>query len=445
MVYHGTVPLKNLVIYEIYVRNHSALGNFHGVEKDIPRIRSLGVDVVWFMPLHPIGKVKKKGSLGCPYSISDYRTINPEYGTLDDFKRLIKAIHKNGMQVMVDVVFNHTAHDSMLVKDHPEYFHQDKHGNPITTVPDWSDVIDLKQPNRELTRYLADTLAHWSKMGVDGFRCDVASLVPISVWEEIRSSVDRINPNTIWLAESVHAGFVEYRRTKGLTAHSDSELYQQFDLTYDYDIWPMFQAVVTGKEPVERLLEMVRFQHAIYPTGYTKMHYVENHDQARIMFLAQSENQAKAWTAFQAFNPGAFLIYAGQEAACKHTPSLFDRDLVDWNDFPLQEFLTRICRIKKNDYMNGEFILSSGSPVIQAAYVSAQGGLLGIFNVSAMSGKVPVPVMDGAYTNLLGQSQIHVLHGMLDVPEAAIILEVPTVFHPARMFSSLIDVDIKPG
>lgn len=446
MVTRAVKHLNQLVIYEVYVRNHSALGSFKGVEKDIPRIQSMGVDVVWLMPIHPIGKVNKKGTLGCPYSISDYRSVNPEYGTLADFKRLIQTIHKSGMRVMIDVVFNHTAHDSLLVQQHPDFFHQDKHGTPITTVPEWSDVIDLKHPNRELTRYLADTLAHWSKLGVDGFRCDVASLVPVQVWQEIRDTVDRINPDTLWLAESVHAGFVEYRRANGLTAQSDSELYQVFDLTYDYDIWPMFQAVVTGAEPVERLLELYRFQHAIYPAHYAKLHYVENHDQARIMFLAPSVNQALAWTAFQAFNQGAFLIYGGQESGARHTPSLFDRDFVDWDEYSYQNFISHLCVIKKSDYMAaGEFILSSGSPAIQAAYVWENGGLLGVFNVSAKTGKIRVPILDGVYLDLISQKPYPVQHGEMDIPEEAVVLEVNSVFHPARLFSSLIDTDLKPG
>ena len=142
---------RNLVIYEIYVRNHGVNGKFQDVEKDLPRLHTLGVDVLWFMPIHPIGVVNKKGSLGCPYSIRDYREVNPEYGTKDDFSRLVQKTHEMGMKVMIDVVYNHTAHDSVLVQLHPEYFHQDENGNPVTTVPEWSDVIDLKHPNPELT------------------------------------------------------------------------------------------------------------------------------------------------------------------------------------------------------------------------------------------------------------------------------------------------------
>jgi glycosidase len=133
----------NLVIYEVYVRNHGPDGSFLDVVADLKRIKSMGVDVIWFMPIHPIGSKNKKGSLGCPYSIKDYRDVNPEYGTLQDFKELSEAAHSMELRVMIDVVFNHTAHDSVLAVEHPDWFVQDKNGNPVSTVSDWSDVVDL--------------------------------------------------------------------------------------------------------------------------------------------------------------------------------------------------------------------------------------------------------------------------------------------------------------
>ena len=295
---------RNLVLYSIYVRNHGPNGTFHDVERDLPRIKNLGVDVVWFMPIHPIGQLNKKGSLGCPYSIQDYRGVNPEYGTREDFARLIERAHGLGLKVMIDVVYNHTAHDSVLVHEHPEYFHQDAEGKPVTTVPEWSDVIDLKHPNPELTAYLIETLQGWAEFGVDGFRCDVASLLPQEFWLQARQAVAQVKPGVIWLAEAVHAGFVSHRRANGLSGLSDSEIYAAFDLTYDYDIWPIWQLAVQGKIPVRRYVEMLRFQDSIYPANFIKMRCVENHDQARIMRLASSQRQASGLDRFCGLQPG---------------------------------------------------------------------------------------------------------------------------------------------
>jgi len=139
--------LNNITIYQVYVRNHGPNGTFADVAADLDRIRSMNVDVVYFMPIHPIGVLNRKGTLGCPYSIRDYRAVNPEYGTLAEFRLLIDAIHARGMKVMIDEVFNHTAHDAIYITEHPDWYHRDTDGKPFTTVPEWSDVIDLKHPN----------------------------------------------------------------------------------------------------------------------------------------------------------------------------------------------------------------------------------------------------------------------------------------------------------
>ena len=451
---------RNLVIYEIYVRNHGLNGTFADVEADLPRIADMGVDVVWFMPIHPIGQLHKKGSLGCPYSIRDYREVNPEYGTKADFGRLIARAHALGLKVMIDVVYNHTAHDSVLVRDHPAWFHQDAAGVLVSTVPEWTDVIDLKHPNEGLAAYLIETLQQWAAFGVDGFRCDVASLLPEEFWTRARSAVAEVRSGVIWLAESVHAGFVAGRRAWGLPTLSDSELYRAFDLTYDYDIWPLWQAAVRGVVPVTRYLEMLRFQDCIYPANFVKMRCVENHDQARIMALAPAPAQALAWTAFQAFNKGAFLIYAGQESAARHTPSLFDVDKVNWGDYELQPFLTRLAKLKKDPaQVEGCFVLLEGEPAIQAAWHRPEpfsplppnfgwieGGrdsLYGVFNVGAAAGEVAVRLPDGDYTDVLTGAAVTVQGGKLPLPASAAILRYAGEIDLRPVYAELLDYHVE--
>jgi hypothetical protein len=441
---HGTpINYRSLVIYEIFVRNHGPNGTFSDVESDLERIKSMGVDVIWFMPIHPIGAVARKGSLGSPYSISDYRGINPEYGTRDDFARLIEKAHQLGLKVWIDVVYNHTAHDSKLVKEHPEWFHQDSNGRPVTTVPAWSDVIDLKYPNPELSDYLVETLKGWAQFGVDGFRCDVASIIPVEFWQRARREVEQVKPGVIWLAESVHASFIESRRLQGLRGHSDSEIFTAFDITYDYDIWSTFLAAVTGVLPAVRFLEMLRFQNGIYPENFVKMRCVENHDNHRIMYLAPTKKQGMAWTAFQAFNKGAFLIYAGQESAANHKPTLFEIDKVPWGDYELQPFLTQLTRIKKDPIIkNGKFRILSGDPVIQAAWSSAEGHLYGIFNTSNINGEVDVNIPDGTYTDEISGSSIYVTNGRLNVPDSAFIVRAAALLDASLVSSVLLDFHI---
>lgn len=431
---------NNLVLYEVYVRNHGPHGTFADVEADLPRMKEMGVDVVWFMPIHPIGEKQKKGVLGCPYSIADYRGVNPEYGTREDFSRLITRAHKLGLKVMIDVVYNHTAHDSVLLSEHPEWFHQDEAGVPFSTVPEWTDVIDLKHPQAALTDYLIETLQMWAEFGVDGFRCDVASLLPVDFWQRARAAVAEVKPGVIWLAESVHAAWVAYRRTQGLPTLSDAELYSGFDMTYVYDIWPLWQAAVSGAVSPSRYVEALRFQDSIYPESYVKLRYVENHDQPRVMAAAPTTAQALAWTAFEAFNKGAFLIYGGQESALEHTPSLFDVDKVAWGDYELQDFLSCLARLKKDPaQMAGHFVISAAEPAIQAVWQHPEGSLYGIFNVAAAEGSVTVSLPDGEYRDLLSGSTLQVRDGELPLPESAVILRVAGEIACQPLFSYLLD------
>jgi len=434
---------RNLVLYEIYVRAHGPNGTFAEVEADLERIGAMGVDVIWFMPIHRIGKVNRKGELGSPYSIADYRSINPEYGSNEDFKRLIRTAHNFDLKVLIDVVYNHTAHDSNLVREHPHWYHQNSLGEPVTTVPAWSDVIDLKYPNPELETYLIDTLVGWVKMGVDGFRCDVASIVPVDFWLRAREQVAKVNPQTIWLAESVHAGFVSSRRDANLRAHSDCEVFAAFDLAYDYDIWPIWQAAVTGQAPVGRYLEMVRLQNSIYPENYVKMRCVENHDQARIQNLAPTRDQALAWTAFEAFNKGAFMIYAGQEAGMVHTPSLFIADKINWDSYDLQPFLTSLTKVKKEPAVaRGIFTVSADEPAVVAHWESPEGCLLGIFNLQGSTGFIPVSLPDGSYLDLISGDDILVSSGQISIPDTATILRYRDALTPNWFYSLMFDLHI---
>ena len=152
------IALRGKIIYSVYLRNHTEEGTFAALENDLDRIRALGTDVIWLLPIHPIGQLNKKGALGCPYSISDYRGINPEYGTLEDLKHLVGEIHARGMLCIIDVVYNHTSHDSVLFRKHPEYFYRKEDGGFGNRYGDWTDVLDLDYSSAELWDYQIETL-----------------------------------------------------------------------------------------------------------------------------------------------------------------------------------------------------------------------------------------------------------------------------------------------
>jgi len=431
---------RNLVIYEIFVRNHGPHGTLRDVEDDLPRIHALGVDVIWLMPIHPIGQQHRKGSLGSPYSIRDYYGVNPEYGTQDDFRGLVEHAHALGLRVMLDMVFNHTAFDSDLVRDHLDWYHRGMDGGPYRAIQGWTDIVGFKHPNADLENYLIGVLRYWAGLGVDGFRCDVASLLPKSFWREARQQLDGLRPGLLWLAESVNAGFIAHERAGGRSALSDCELYGVFDITYDYDVWPIWQAAVTGRVPVSRYLEMLRFQDCIYPANYVKLRYVEHHDSARILGFAPTRAQALAWTAFQGFNKGAWLLYAGLESGGDHTPSLFDIDPIVWNQYGLESFLRSLALLKKDSaQVEGQFVVAAAEPAIQAAWQYRDGSLYGVFNVSAASGAVDVQLPDGTYEDLLGHTPVQVRAGKMCLPGSAAILRFHQDSELRPFFSDLID------
>jgi len=413
---------RSLVIYEIYVRNHSQRGDFQGVIDDLPRIKALGVDYIWFMPIHPIGKVNRKGSLGSSYAIADYRSVNPEYGTEEDFKRLIKTAHELGLKVMIDVVYNHTSPDSVLAKEHKEWFRLDLQGNPTTSVPDWEDIVELDHSHAELHDYLVKAIEKWTSLGVDGFRCDVATLVPVEFWKKADAAAKAINPDILWLAESVHIGWVAERRSRDLFAQSDSELYQVFDITYDYDVFRPWERVVTGKLDPRYYLDLLVMQEGIYPAGYVKLRYVENHDTDRIMEIAPSREQALAWTALQAFNKGAWLIYAGEEAASPRKPDQFNKDVIPWKNYELTDFIQKLAALKKDSAQKeGKLYWLTSEPAIQAVWFTEGTSLGAVFNTTGGKGEILTAFPDSTYQDILSGKDFKIVDHKLQIPAAACI------------------------
>lgn len=415
MAANTSIKLRNKVIYSIYVRNHTADGTFKSIIPDLDRIKSLGTDIIWFMPIHPIGEKHKKGSLGCPYSIFDYRKVNPNYGTIDDFKELVEEIHNRGMKCMIDVVYNHTSPDSVLSQEHPEWFYHDESGEITARISDWSDVCDLNYDNSALWDYQCETLKMWAKV-VDGFRCDVASIVPVEFWKRARCEVASVNPNFIWLAESVDPGFIVHMRNNGYCGHSDSEVYEAFDITYDYDIKNFFYDYVEGKIPLSRYVFELNRQESTYPKNYVKLRYLENHDIPRAAHTFPDIKRLTSWTAFMYFQKGTTMLYGGQEAANTVTPSLFEIDPVNWNTgTDLSPLIKNLTRIKPLPIVaNGAYSLTdAGHDIVYGEYKSCENILVGIFSLKDMVESVTVPLPDGEYKNYTDNSSVTVKNGQV--------------------------------
>ncbi|USS41648.1 alpha-amylase family glycosyl hydrolase [Thermococcus aggregans] len=380
--------LRKLVIYEVFPRNHTEEGTLKALAEDLERIKSLGVDFIWLMPIYPIGEEGRKGSLGSPYAIKDYRAINPELGTFEDFKELVEKAHRLGLRVMIDIVYNHTSRDSKLLREHPEWFYTVE-GKPSRKVPDWSDVYDLDYSNRELWDYQIETLKFWAKY-VDGFRCDVAPLVPLEFWEKAREEVSKVNPNLVWLAETVHPSFLKWMRERGFRAHSDVEMHRVFDITYDYDGREILERYLQGESNLSTYIGYLYVQDTLYPEDYVKLRFLENHDLPRAAEIFRDEFRLKNWTAFMFMLKGATLIYAGQEYAIKKQPNLFEKDPIPWEegDESFLAFIKRLIEIKKSLDCNTQkvYLAKDGIAVVKCK------NAVGIFNLEGKIGEINIDV-----------------------------------------------------
>lgn len=417
--------LRSLLFYQVFVRNYGEAGSFAAVERDLPRIRDLGADVVYLMPIHPVGEKCRKGSLGSPYAVRNYRAVNPEFGTLDDFRRLTDAIHAQGMKCMIDVVFNHTSPDAVLVSEHPEWYCHRADGSFYNRVGEWSDVVDLDYDQPALWAHQIDTLKYWAGM-VDGFRCDVAPLLPLAFWERARREVAAVRPDCMWLAESADPGFIAHLRSRGLGALSDGELYRAFDITYDYDSYWALNRYLTGKGTLEAYVEDVNRQEAIFPANYVKLRFLENHDQARAASLAENARALRNLTAFMLFQKGSAFVYAGQEFGATHRPTLFDHDpvrLAPENGVNLTELIRKMMRIKKKPlFQNSACRLTVAEKDVLLAEHSRDGErVMGVFSLKGRAGQVTVPLRDGVYEDLLSGEFVEVFRSVLYSDEPMIL------------------------
>lgn len=413
MAKHTAKAYRNQVLYSVFVRNYSKEGTFEALRRDLARIRSLGVDIIWLMPIHPLGEKARKGSLGSPYAIRDYRAVNPEFGTMEDFRKLVADIHSHGMKCIIDVVYNHTAPDSWLSRNHPEWFYHKPDGSFGNRVGDWTDIIDLDYSQPGLWDYQIDTLKMWAEI-VDGFRCDVAPLVPLDFWLKAREEVEKVRPGCFWLAESIEPDFILFNRSQGMTALSDSECYQAFDACYDYDIYDIYQNVLVGTAPLSAYGDAVTRQEGMYPDNYLKLRCLENHDRARAAQMIADEKSLRSWTAFNYFQKGIAMLYAGQEVCADHTPSLFDRDTINWNTGKdLTPLLQKLAEIKRHPLFTDSRYTVKAMPrdILLAIHEKDGRRMIGIFSMRGESSLLELSIPDGRYENLITGEAVEVHFG----------------------------------
>lgn len=310
---------KNATIYEVNVRQFTPEGNFKALEPHLQRLKELGIDIIWLMPIHPIGEKNRKGTMGSYYSVKDYYAVNPEFGTLDEFKALVNKIHGMGMHVIIDWVANHSAWDNPLVTEHPEWYTKTIEGNfQPTPWYDWDDVIDFDYDQPELRKYMTGVMKYWVKeTDIDGFRCDVAGFIPVDFWNNVRAELDQIKP-VFMLAE-----------WESRDLHKNA-----FDMTYAWSLWDKLRDVTTGGKETGGLVEYLAHDVNTFPRNGYRMTFTDNHDKNSWEGNQYSNFGAGLETVmvFCTMVNGMPLVYSGQEAGLDRSLKFFDKDLIEWKE-----------------------------------------------------------------------------------------------------------------
>lgn len=316
--------LRTGVIYEIFPRDFSTAGNLAGVTARLDDLHNLGVNILWTMPIHPIGQKGRKGEFGSPYSIRNYYAVDPNYGTISDYKQLVVGAHQRGMKVIMDLVANHTAWDSVMMTN-KDFYKQDAAGNVISPEPAWTDVAGLDYSNQELRQYMITMLKYWIReCDVDGFRCDAASMVPKDFWEQVRSELSTIKPDIIMLDEG----------------EQPELLTNAFDIDYSWKLMWTMNDVFNHNAPASNLRHSWEESRAQNPKDALRMRISDDHDEIRAI-ARYGLNGALAASALMFTLDGVPLLYNGMEvgdATESADPALFDKFNICWqphqNDRP---------------------------------------------------------------------------------------------------------------
>ncbi|MBN1338184.1 MAG: alpha-amylase [Bacteroidales bacterium] len=322
-------------LYEVNTRQFTPGGAFSEFEKHLPRLKDLGVGILWFMPIHPIGIKNRKGTLGSYYSIRDYKGVNPEFGNLNEFKNLVKKTHGLGIKVIIDWVANHTAWDHHWTKDHPDFYSRDKSGGFRPPFPEWEDVIHLNYDNTQLWEEMTEDMSFWvHEADIDGFRCDMAHLVRTPFWNEARRKLDRIKP-VFMLAESENHDLLEYA----------------FDAIYNWKLLHAMNELAAGKTGPGELLEKALNELGYLPPGASFLNFTSNHDENSWQGSAieRLHDLLEPLTAFTFMLPGIPLIYSGQEAGNRKRLNFFDKDEISWEAHKMFSVYRELASVKSGN------------------------------------------------------------------------------------------------
>jgi glycosidase len=330
---------KQSVIYEVNIRQYTPEGTLAAFRAHLPRLKALGVDILWLMPVQPIGVKNRKGKLGSYYAISDYTAVNPEFGTEADFKAVVDDAHAQGMKVILDWVANHTAFDHKWVAAHPDYYEHKTDGSLMNArdnegrETDWTDVAELDYRNAAMRQAMIGEMKWWvDSTGIDGFRCDVAGGAPMDFWLQARGALKSVRSDLFLLAEA-----------------ESPAMHAAFDMTYGWELHHLLNAIAQGKQPTSALDTYFAKDAREYGPGAYRMYFTTNHDENSwngSEFERMGANHQPAFVLGATAQSSMPLLYTGQEASLKKRLRFFEKDTVDWNGPSLAGFYHAVFDLK---------------------------------------------------------------------------------------------------
>ncbi len=327
--------LKNSNLYEVNMRQYTPEGTFKAFEHHLPRLKDMGVEILWLMPIHPIGVEKRKGTLGSYYSIQNHKGVNPEFGSTEDFKDLVIKVHSLGMKIIIDWVANHTSWDNVWTKTNPEYFMKNVEGNFVSPY-DWTDVLQIDHACEAEQIAMIDAMQYWIKeFNIDGFRADLAHLTPLTFWLKARQYLSPLKKELIWLAET-----------------EDINYHEAFDISYTWKWMHATQQFITGEKTLADCIKVLSDYKKDFDEKDLRLFFTSNHDENSWNGTEYEKYGifAKAWAVFSILYESLPLIYSGQELPNYKRLQFFEKDVIEWTeDLKLQNFYKCLLALRKRN------------------------------------------------------------------------------------------------
>jgi glycosidase len=371
-------------IYEVNLRQYTPEGSFAAFSREIPRLKDMGIEILWLMPITPISREKRQGSLGSYYACSDYTAVNPEFGDLDDFKRLVGTAHGLGLKVIIDWVANHTGWDHRWTREHPDFYCRNSEGN-FFDAHGWVDVIDLNYDNKGLQEAMIEAMEFWVReCAIDGFRCDMAMLVPLDFWRSARTKLDTVK-KLFWLAECEEIAYHEV-----------------FDTTYTWKFLHRMEAVWRKEFGIEGLDEVLQYYHSMFPPEAIRTYFTSNHDENSHSGSEYERlgDAAKTFAVLCCTWNGIPMIYSGQELPNYKRLKFFDKDPIEWTgQYALHDFYKTLLNLRKTNpalragdpsVTTYRFHINSGDKVFAFVRKQVGGEVMVLLNISGDSLSVRV-------------------------------------------------------